>query len=76
MDNWRFVDRVSVRRVGTDWIGEARTHAQFAVGQISKCPQTAADSAATAMDALMRPRWEAHQAKLKAKADMFEDLLG
>jgi len=78
MEHWRFVERVIVRRVGQSWIGEARTHANFAVGEILPTPAEAQESAARAMDAQLRPIWEARQAE-KAKGaltTMFEDLLG
>lgn len=45
-DYWRFVERVTVRRVGNDFIGEARTHAQFEVGEIQSTPEQALSSAA------------------------------
>lgn len=83
MDHWRFVERVAVRRAGNAWVGEARTHANFAVGEILPTPAEALESAARAMDAQLRPIYEARQAEKasaeKAKAapaTMFEDLLG
>ena len=79
MEHWRFVERVIVRRVGQSWIGEARNGAANpAVGEILPTPAEAQESAARAMDAQLRPIWEARQAE-KAKAaptTMFEDLLG
>ena len=73
-DPFQFVERITVRRVGTSWLGEARTHAHFAVGEVLSSPAAALESAAKAMDAEMRPKWEAWQAR-HAATDDFEDLL-
>ncbi len=54
---WHFVERVTVRSLpGGSYIGEARTHATFAVGAICKDPETALQSAADALTALLAPR--------------------
>lgn len=81
MDPWRFVDRVTVRRLGTAWIGEARTHGEFAVGDILASPDAAAESAARALDAQLRPVWGSRQTNATKDSgipvsSMFEDLLG
>jgi len=61
MNHWQFVERVLVRKVGNAFIGEARLHANFAVGEILADPVAAMESAARAMDAIMRPKWERHE---------------
>jgi hypothetical protein len=48
---WRFVERVTVRRVGAAFIGEARTHAIFATGKILPTPEAAMASAAAKLSA-------------------------
>lgn len=74
---WALVDRVTVRRVGNSFIGEARTHANFATGEILSDPVAAMNSAAAALDAILRPMWEARQARSssQAAADEFEGML-
>ena len=77
MTNWRFVERVTVRKVGALFIGEARTHVHFATGEILSDPLSAMESAAAALDAQLRPLWEARQAAvyLDGDVDQFEDIL-
>lgn len=54
---WQFVERVNVRRLpGGSFIGEGRTHATFAVGDICKTPDAALQSAANALTALLAPK--------------------
>ena len=79
-DHWRYVERVTVRHVGDSFIGEARTHADFAVGEILDTPAAALESAAKAMAALYKPKVDAQRAKQAAtqparQADDWEDLL-
>ena len=70
---WALVDRVTVRKLpGGSFIGEARTHATFATGEILSDPVDAMNSAAAALDVILRPKWERHQ---QAEADEFEDML-
>lgn len=59
---WPLVERVTVRKLpGGSFIGEARTHAHFAVGEITADPVTAMHSAAAALDAELRPKWKAQE---------------
>lgn len=76
MTNWQLVERVTVRKVGKSFIGEARTHAHFATGEILNDPVAAMDSAAAALEAELRPLWEARQAANTPTAQLdFEDIL-
>lgn len=75
-DPWRFVERVTVRNLHTGFIGEARTHANWAVGEIKDNPTEALESAAEALAcqlallAAKRP-----QPKPATHSDDWEDLL-
>lgn len=54
---WQFVERASVRRLpGGGFIGEGRTHATFAVGEITDTPEAALHSAAAALTAIVAPK--------------------
>lgn len=70
--SWDFVERVTVRKLGNGFLGEARTHCHFTTGEISASPIEAMNSAAAAMDAKLRQIWEKRQAALE---DEFEGLL-
>lgn len=65
--SWDFVDRVTVRRVGNSFIGEARKGPHHATGDMMSNPVAAMNGAANSLDAKLRPIWEAR--------DDFEDLL-
>lgn len=69
MTDWRFIERVNVRRLGSSFIGEARFHAHFAVGDICTDPAEAMESARAKLDAELRPKHE------RWSKDDFEDLL-
>lgn len=43
-------ERILVKRVGSSFIGEARHHAHFIMGEMCKTPEDALNSAADAMD--------------------------
>lgn len=76
MEHWRYVERVTVRHTAGSFVGEARTHAHFVVGEISDCPIAALESAAKAMAAHYQPKVDAWRAKQAvATSDDWEDLL-
>lgn len=74
---WQFVERVNVRKVGNSFGAEARFHCHFASGDLKGTPEEAMNSAAAALDAILRPMWEARQARssTQAAADEFEGML-
>ena len=68
-DPWLFVERVTVRKVGRGFIGEARFHAMFECGDLCDNPSDALMSAAQALDAVKRPMMR------RAAPEPFGDLL-
>ena len=73
---WPLVERVTVRKLsGGSFIGEARTHASFATGEIKRDPVAAMESAEAALDAQLRPKYEAWNKRSLPASDEFEDLL-
>ena len=75
MTSWQHIERVTVRRVGTSFIGEGRTHAHFAVGEMSDTPEAAMESAAKALLKVLAPMIERARKTAPPKPDDFEDLL-
>lgn len=48
-------ERILVRRVGNSFIGEARHHAIFVVGEMRETPSEALESASEAMEKRLAP---------------------
>lgn len=71
MDDWRFIERVTVRNLHTSFIAEARNGARWAAGEIKSTPTEAIDSAVSKLMAELTPLIE----KLKPPSDEWEDLL-
>ena len=55
MDPWRYVQRASVRPIGSSFIAEARNGPHFAVGEPSSTPTDALESAVVALNKLLAP---------------------
>ena len=60
MDNWRFVERVTVRHAGGSFIAEARNGPFWSVGEIKATPADAMESAVAALKLQITPSddWE------------------
>lgn len=48
-------ERILIKRIGNSFIGEARHHAHFMMGEMRKSPEDALRSAADAMDEYFEP---------------------
>ena len=54
--DWRFIERVTVRKTGNSFIGEARFHCHFETGEICADPAEAMDSAAKRLSVKLAPK--------------------